>query len=122
MAGLALLRGIPLLILVALSARPFWTTRQPPAGAARPVVLLMDRSESMSLEENERSRYQHALGFAREHLLPALKSAGLYEKVKSKLVFGESISQAAQFVQSGNAEIGVLAASITSSPAFASGH
>src|SRR5882724_1254554 len=52
----------------------------------------------------------------------ALKSSGLYEKLKSKLVFGENISQATQFVQSGNAEIGILAASITSSPAFASGH
>jgi molybdate transport system substrate-binding protein len=52
----------------------------------------------------------------------ALKSAGLYEKIKSRLVFGEDISQAAQFVQSGNTQIGILAASITSSPAFATGH
>jgi len=43
----------------------------------RPVVLLMDRSESMSLEENERTRYQQALNFARDYLLPALKSANL---------------------------------------------
>ncbi len=54
--------------------------------------------------------------------LEALKSSGLYEKVKSKLVFGENISQAAQFVQSGNAQVGILAASITSSQAFVSGH
>ena len=54
--------------------------------------------------------------------IEALKNSGLYEKLKSKLVFGENISQAAQFVQSGNAEIGILAASITSAPAFASGH
>ena len=54
--------------------------------------------------------------------IEALKNSGLYEKVKAKLVFGESISQAAQFVQSGSAQIGILAASITSSPAFGSGH
>lgn len=54
--------------------------------------------------------------------IEALKSSGLYEKIKTKLVFGENISQAAQFVQSGNAEIGILASSITSSPAFTSGH
>jgi len=53
--------------------------------------------------------------------LEALKHSGLYENVKDKLVFGENISQAAQFVQSGNAQVGILAASITSSPAFASG-
>jgi len=52
----------------------------------------------------------------------ALKNSGLYEKIKSKLVFGENISQTAQFVQSGNVEIGILAASLVHSPAFASGH
>ena len=54
--------------------------------------------------------------------IEALKNSGLYEKTKSKLVFGENISQAAQFVQSGSAQIGILAASIASSPAFTSGH
>ncbi|HLK06270.1 MAG TPA: molybdate ABC transporter substrate-binding protein [Candidatus Acidoferrum sp.] len=54
--------------------------------------------------------------------LEALKNSGLYEKIKSKLVFGENISQAAQFVQSGAAQIGILAASITASPSFALGH
>jgi len=53
--------------------------------------------------------------------LEALKKSGFYEKIKSRLVFGENISQAAQFVQSGNAEIGILAASIASSPSFAAG-
>jgi molybdate transport system substrate-binding protein len=41
----------------------------------------------------------------------ALQSSGLYERVQSRLVFGENISQAAQFVQSGNAEIGLLSLS-----------
>jgi len=54
--------------------------------------------------------------------LEALKNSGFYEKIKSKLVFGENISQAAQFVQSGNAEIGILAASLIHSPSFASDH
>ena len=42
----------------------------------------------------------------------AMKQAGVYEAVKSKLVFGENISQAAQFVQSGAADIGVIALSL----------
>ena len=46
----------------------------------------------------------------------ALRSAGLYDRVQAKLVLGENISQAAQFVQSGNAEAGILALSLALSP------
>ena len=51
----------------------------------------------------------------------ALKSSGLFEKVKDKLIFGENISQTAQFVQSGNAQIGILAMSLALSPPLRSG-
>jgi len=43
----------------------------------------------------------------------ALKKAELYEQVKAKLVYGDNISQAAQFVQSGSAQVGVIALSLT---------
>jgi molybdate transport system substrate-binding protein len=46
----------------------------------------------------------------------AMKSAGVYEKVESKLVLGENISQTAQFVQSGTADVGLLALSLAVSP------
>lgn len=46
----------------------------------------------------------------------ALKSAGLYEAVKPKLVLGENVTQAAQFVQSGSADAGIIALSIAESP------
>jgi molybdate transport system substrate-binding protein len=42
----------------------------------------------------------------------ALRASGVYEAVKGRLVMGENISQAAQFVQSGNAQIGILALSL----------
>jgi molybdate transport system substrate-binding protein len=51
----------------------------------------------------------------------ALQKAGIYDEVKAKLVFGENISQAAQFVQSGNAQAGILAYSLTRSPALSGG-
>ncbi len=41
--------------------------------------------------------------------------------MKAKLVLGENISQAAQFVQSGNAEAGIIANSLTLSPALQAG-
>lgn len=40
--------------------------------------------------------------------MAAIESAGLADRVQPRLVFGENISQAAQFVESGNAEIGLL--------------
>ena len=51
----------------------------------------------------------------------ALKNAGIYEQVKGKLVYGENISQAAQFVQSGNAQAGIVAMSLAVSPAMKDG-
>ncbi len=51
----------------------------------------------------------------------ALQSAGIYDQVKSKLVYGENISQTAQFVQSGNAQLGLLALSLVVAPAMKNG-
>lgn len=42
----------------------------------------------------------------------ALKAAGIWEKVEPKLVYGENIAQTAQYVQTGNAQVGVLALSL----------
>ena len=50
--------------------------------------------------------------------MAALEHFGLKDKLASKLVFGENISQAAQFVQSGNAQAGLIALSLAVSPAM----
>jgi molybdate transport system substrate-binding protein len=51
----------------------------------------------------------------------ALQKAGIFEQVKAKLVYGENISQAAQFVQSGNAQAGIVAMSLAVSPGMKDG-
>ena len=51
----------------------------------------------------------------------ALQKAGIYPQVRDKLVYGENIAQAAQFVQSGNAQVGILAKSLALSPALRAG-
>jgi len=51
----------------------------------------------------------------------AMQKAGIYEQIKAKLVYGENISQAAQFVQSGNAQAGIVAMSLAVSPAMKDG-
>lgn len=46
----------------------------------------------------------------------ALQHFGLYEKVKDRLVYGESIAQTNQYIRSGNAEAGLTALSVIKSP------
>jgi molybdate transport system substrate-binding protein len=48
----------------------------------------------------------------------ALRHEGLYDKLREKLVLGENVAQAAQFVQSGNAEAGILALALALTPAL----
>ncbi|MGH9703941.1 MAG: molybdate ABC transporter substrate-binding protein [Candidatus Acidiferrales bacterium] len=48
----------------------------------------------------------------------ALRSEKVYDRVSGKLVLGENISQAAQFVQSGAADAAILALALVASPAM----
>jgi len=48
----------------------------------------------------------------------ALRSEKVYDRVSGKLVLGENISQAAQFVQSGAADTAILALALAASPAM----
>ncbi len=45
-----------------------------------------------------------------------MKAFGVYDGVKEKLVLGENVAQAAQFVQSGVADAGVFALSLALAP------
>jgi molybdate transport system substrate-binding protein len=46
----------------------------------------------------------------------AMTSSGVYDQVKGKLVLGENIAQAFQFVQSGAADVGIVALSLALAP------
>ncbi len=48
--------------------------------------------------------------------MAALRRAEIYDRIKDKIVLGENISQTAQFVQSGNADIGIIALSLALAP------
>ncbi|EPX63491.1 Molybdenum ABC transporter, periplasmic molybdenum-binding protein ModA [Cystobacter fuscus DSM 2262] len=48
----------------------------------------------------------------------ALKSQGLHDAVKDKLVLGENVAQTAQFAQSGAADVGIIALSLALAPAM----
>jgi len=48
----------------------------------------------------------------------AMRSLGVYDDVKAKLVFGENVAQTAQFVQSGAADAGIIALALAMAPAM----
>jgi molybdate transport system substrate-binding protein len=51
-----------------------------------------------------------------DRAIEVLKSSGLYDQVKDKIIYADNISQTAQFAQTGNAEVAFLALSLTLTP------
>jgi molybdate transport system substrate-binding protein len=76
--------------------------------------LLDPRVEKIAIANPSHAPYGRAA-------VEALTKAGIYDQIKSKLVYGENISQAAQFVQSGNAQAGLVALSLANSPPMQTG-
>src|SRR5207247_1448854 len=64
-------RAIAFGILVFLAARPVWVSVDR-EGNRRGIVLLCDKSESMSLPEDGGTRYEQMLRFVGEKLAPSL--------------------------------------------------
>jgi len=77
-------------------------------------ALLDPRIQEIAIANPELAPYGRAA-------ISALQKAGIYGQVKKKLVYGENISQAAQFVQSGNAQAGIIALSLARSPGMRAG-
>lgn len=74
-------------------------------------ALLQHGVQKIAIANPEHAPYGRAA-------VAALRSAGVYEQVRAKLVYGENIAQAAQFVESGNAQAGIIALSLALSPAM----
>lgn len=76
----------------------------------RGLEVLTDPSvERVAIANPEHAPYGRAA-------VAAMESAGVYAAVEPKLVLGENVSQAAQFVESGNADAGVIALSLALAP------
>ncbi len=87
-----------------------WVPGQSPIDLRRGLAALADPSVRRIAIANPR----HApYGRAAE---AALRSAGIYDAVRSRLALGENVAQAAQFVQSGAADAGLIARSLAVSP------
>jgi molybdate transport system substrate-binding protein len=77
------------------------------------IVLTSPQVRRVAIANPEHAPYGRAAA-------AALRHEQLYERVQGKFVRGENIAQAAQFVQSGNADVGVLALSLALAPALKS--
>jgi len=74
-------------------------------------ILTEPRVRRIAIANPEHAPYGRAA-------VAALQHEQLYERVRSKFVLGENISQAAQFAQSGNADAGLIALSLALAPAM----
>jgi molybdate transport system substrate-binding protein len=91
-----------------------WTRRDSGIDVRRGLTVLTDaRIRHVAIANPEHAPYGRAA-------VAALRHEQLYERVQGKFVLGENISQAAQFAQSGSAQVGVLALSLALSPALKS--
>lgn len=72
-------------------------------------ILASPRVRRIAIANPEHAPYGRAA-------VAALQHENLYAELQRKLVLGENVSQAAQFVQSGNADAGIIALSLAMSP------
>lgn len=86
-AALLLLRSLLLLVILFLAARPVLPSGPEIAETRRPVVVLLDRSKSMSVQDADATRYHRASDFLRRRLQPALEGAKLPVR---QMVFDET--------------------------------
>lgn len=87
-----------------------WVLNQSPLDLSKGLGILTDtRINEIAIADPAHAPYGRAA-------VDALKNDKLYDQVKGKLVQGENIAQTAQFVQSGSADIGILALSLALAP------
>jgi molybdate transport system substrate-binding protein len=110
-AGLAV-RGS--LVEYATGSLVVWVRNESRLDLARVLIALSsDDVRRIAIANPEHAPYGRAA-------VAALQNAKLYDRLRSKLVLGENVSQAAQFVQSGNADAGIIPLALARSPALGS--
>ncbi len=87
----------------------FWTTRSDLPVADIANALRDARVSKLALAQPKTAPYGRAAQAALQHL-------GLWRDLQVKVVYGENITQTAQFVETGNADAGFVALSLIRSP------
>ncbi len=97
--------------LYAIGRIVVWVPNASPIDVGRPGMqaLLDPAVHTIAIANPEHAPYGRAAVAAMQHY-------GIYDRLAAKLVYGENISQTAQFVQSRAADIGILALSLALAP------
>jgi molybdate transport system substrate-binding protein len=74
-------------------------------------ALLDEKTQRVAIAVPERAPYGAAA-------LQALRRYAIYDQVRAKLVFGDSLGQAAQFAESGAAQVGLIGLSLALAPSM----
>ena len=89
-----------------------WTTKPATVALDKGIEVLRDPTvKRIAIANPEFAPYGRAAK-------AALETAGLWNEIQSRLVTGENIAQTAQFVQSGNVDVGFVALSLLYTPAL----
>ncbi len=87
-----------------------WVLKDSKIDVSRGLTALLDPSiRKIAIANPQHAPYGRAA-------LAAMRFENVYDKIQDKLILGENISQTAQFVESGNADIGILALSLALAP------
>jgi molybdate transport system substrate-binding protein len=87
-----------------------WTLKSSGVDVSRGMAVLLDsKIHKVAIANPEHAPYGRAA-------VAALKRENLYAGVQDKIVLAENISQTAQFVDSGSAEVGIVALSLVVAP------
>ena len=96
----------------AIGRTVLWTRRESPLDVTQGFAALRQPSvKNIAIANPKHAPYGRAAVAAMEHFK-------VYDTVKDRLVLGENVSQAAQFVESGAADIGIIALSLALAPAM----
>jgi molybdate transport system substrate-binding protein len=100
------------LTLYAIGRIVLWTTKDG-VDVSRGLAVVNDAAvRRVAIANPSHAPYGKAAKAALEH-------ARLWEGLKDKVVLGENIAQTAQFVQTGNADVGIVALSLVLAPSLA---
>lgn len=91
-----------------------WAPKSSPVDVSQGLTVLTEpRVKKIAIANPKHAPYGRAAVAAMEH-------AQVYAEVKDRLVLGENISQAAQFIESGACDVGIIALSLALAPAMRS--